>query len=137
MKKILFLCLVVFMGFSAMAQEPATAATSTTTDAGRVKFFYYPSSNTYFNEATSEYLYYDEASSTWLTVKQLPTTVVVEPTAMKYAVYYNGNEIWKENPAHKTKYKVKKDGTVKEKVKVDSKDAEKDKKDAVKEKVKD
>jgi hypothetical protein len=137
MKKILFLSLVVLMGFSAMAQEPATAATAATNDAGRVKFFYYPSTNIYYNEATSEYLHYDDATSTWLTVKQLPTTVVVEPTAMKYAVYYNGNEIWKENAAHKTKYKVKKDGTVKEKSKDDRKDMEKDKKDAEKEKVKD
>lgn len=124
MKKILSAVLVMFFAgnvYVANAQDQPAASSnpnSATDKQGQVKFFYYPSTNTYYNEATSEYLYYDEPTSTWLTVKQLPTTIVVEPTATKYPIMYKGNEVWKENADHKSKYKVKKDG-MKEKSKTD------------------
>lgn len=119
MKKIIFgtLALILSTVLTVHAQEATQDKAAAATSEQRIKFFYYPSNNVYYNEASSEYLYYDEPSSTWMTVKQLPTMIVLEPTAMKYAVYSNNKEIWKENNAHKTKYKVKKDGTVQQKTK--------------------
>lgn len=81
---------------------------------GRVKFYYYPSSNIYYNPASNEYWYYDDVSTTWTEVRALPTTVTVAKSP-RYIVYYNGNDVWKENAAHLQKYKVKKNGTAKAK----------------------
>jgi len=80
----------------------------------RVKFYYYPSSNVYYNVSTGEYWYYDDVSTTWIEVKALPTTITFEK-APKYTVYYNGIDVWKENAEHIKKYKVKKDGEIKAK----------------------
>ncbi|MEO6489589.1 MAG: hypothetical protein ABIO04_06585 [Ferruginibacter sp.] len=148
MKKIIFGIMVLFFAATATAQDqPAASATPATAENATMqgKYFYYPSTNTYYNEASSEYIYYDEPSATWLTVKKLPMTIVVEPTATKYPVTYTDNDVWKENEAHKTKYKVKNDGT-KEKTKEKTNDGMKEKtkektndgtKEKTKEKIKD
>jgi hypothetical protein len=80
----------------------------------RVKFYYYPSSNIYYNVSNGDYWYYDDVSATWTEVKTLPTTITFTK-APRYTVYYSGTDVWKENAAHMQKYKVKKNGTVKAK----------------------
>ncbi|HEV8285790.1 MAG TPA: hypothetical protein VGQ09_15860 [Chitinophagaceae bacterium] len=80
----------------------------------KIRFYYYPSSNIYYNPATNEYWYYDDVSTTWMEVKTLPTTITITKTP-RYTVYYNGNDVWKDNAVHVQKYKVKKDGTMKAK----------------------
>ncbi len=80
----------------------------------RVKFYYYPSTNIYYNPSTGEYWYYNDLSTTWTEVKILPTTITFTKTP-RYTVYYNGTDVWKDNTAHMQKYKVKKNGTMKAK----------------------
>jgi len=75
--------------------------------AQRVTFYYYPSSNVYYNVSTHDYLYYDPGTTTWVTVQTLPATITLTKTP-KYTVYYNGNDVWKDNAMHKNKYKAKK-----------------------------
>jgi hypothetical protein len=80
----------------------------------KVTFYYYPSSNVYYNVSASDYWYFDDANKAWVEVKTLPTTITVEK-APRYTVYYNGADVWKDNAAHQKKYKVKDNGELKEK----------------------
>jgi hypothetical protein len=75
--------------------------------AQRVTFYYYPSSNVYYNVSTHDYVYYDPGTTTWVTVQSLPATITFTKTP-KYTVYYNGPDVWKDNAMHKKKYKSKK-----------------------------
>ena len=73
----------------------------------RVRFYYYPSSNVYYNVSTQEYWYYDNGTTNWVEVKTLPTTIIITKTP-RYTVYYNGADVWKDNAVHQKKYKAKK-----------------------------
>ena len=108
MKKIIFGLVLLFSLGSAtklMAQETKTQ---------QVKFYYYPSSNIYYNITSGEYWYYDDVSATWTQVKTLPESITLTKTPV-YTVYYNGEEVWKDNAAHMKKYKAKNNGTIKAK----------------------
>ena len=94
MKKIILMLAVLF----ALGVKEASAQ--------RITFYYYPTHNVYYNVASHDYLYYDPGTTTWTTVKALPPGIVL--TRTKYTVYYNGPQVWKDNAAHKTKYKTKK-----------------------------
>lgn len=98
MKKFLVMLAVVF----AIGIKQASAQ--------RLTFYYYPSSNIYYNVASHDYLYFDPGPATWVTVKALPPGIVL--TRTRYTVYHNGPEVWRANANHKTKYKVKKTNTV-------------------------
>jgi hypothetical protein len=102
MKKIIFALAMLFALGSAL---PVSAQDH---DQQKVRFYYYPSSNVYYNVTTGQYWYYDEPNVKWIEVKTLPETVTIEKTH-KYTVYYNGEEIWKDNAMHQKKYKFKKD----------------------------
>ena len=80
----------------------------------KVTFYYYPSSNVYYNVVASDYWYYDGATNAWVEVKTLPTTITLEK-APRYTVYYTGKDVWKDNAGHVKKYKVKDNGELKEK----------------------
>jgi len=86
----------------------------------KVTFYYYPSSNVYFNTTASDYWYYDETTKGWVEVKTLPTTITLEKTP-RYTVYYNGTDVWKDNAEHVKRYKVKDNGELKEKKSKDEK----------------
>ena len=108
MKKILLAFVVLFaLGTTTMrvsAQEQK-----------RVEFYYYPNSNIYFNTASGEYWYYDEPNVKWVEVKTLPETITLEK-APSYTIYYNGEDVWKDNAMHQKKYKgMKKEGKKEEK----------------------
>ena len=92
-----------------------TAIKATAQEPQRVRFYYYPSSNVYYNVSTGEYWYYDNGTTNWVDVKTLPTTITVEKTP-RYTVYYNGTDVWKDNAVHQKKYKAKK-GVTTEKTK--------------------
>lgn len=116
MKKIIqgmMVLAITGLSMTTFGQEKAETSTPAASSQERLKFYYYPSTNVYFNDLNSEYLYYDSSTSNWVTVKQLPTTILVQPSDMKYAVYHNGTDIWKDNETHRTKYKTKKGGTIK------------------------
>jgi hypothetical protein len=73
----------------------------------KVRFYYYPSSNVYYNPVNGEYWYYDEPAVKWVEVKTLPSGIVIQKTAPRHIVYYNGPDVWRENANHKNKYKGK------------------------------
>jgi hypothetical protein len=78
----------------------------------RIKFYYYPSSNVYYNISTGDYWYYDEPTVKWVEVKTLPETITLDKTPV-YTIYYNGPDVWKENAEHQKKYKSNKNETKK------------------------
>jgi len=106
MKKILVVLAVLF----AFGVKQASAQV-------RVTYYYYPSANVYYNIGTHDYLYYDPGTTTWVTVKTLPSGVTITKVP-RYTVYHNGPEVWRDNAVHKTKYKtvvIKPQKTVKKK----------------------
>ena len=115
MKKILFGCMMMFAVCSAVNVNAQDASTATSTT--RVKYWYYPSSNVYFNDATGDYWYFDQPTTTWMDVKTLPSTYVISEKTPRYSVWHNGSDVWKDNSMHLKKYKVKKNGRVKMKQK--------------------
>ena len=116
MKKILIGFLMLF-ALAGTLQVRAQDGTTTTTTNTKVRYWYYPSSNVYYNDATGDYWYFDTPTTTWMDVKSLPTTYVINDRSPKYQVWYNGSDVWKDNAMHLKKYKVKKDGRVKSKMK--------------------
>ncbi len=108
MKKIIFAIALLFAvgtSFTASAQQPV-----------RIKYYYYPTSNIYYDPVNNEYWYFDDASTTWMEVQTLPTTITLTKTP-RYTVYYNGKDVWKDNATHRKKYKGKDNGVTKTKSK--------------------
>jgi len=122
MKKILFLTLICGSILSVSAQvvpvpPPVTAAPEVTTVPTTTithKYYYYPTSNMYYDESTGDYWQHDNTSGQWTQTHTLPATVTVEKTP-KYPITYTGtdNQPWKDNASDIRKYKVRKNGTVK------------------------
>jgi hypothetical protein len=99
------------------AQDTTTRTTvtthrTTTTTHTRTRYFYYPDQNVYYNIESGDYYYYDAPTTKWTQVRALPATISVEKVP-RYTLYYEGEDIYKENPQHIKKFKVKKDGEVK------------------------
>lgn len=68
----------------------------------QLKFYYYPSTNVYYDVAQQRYLYADNGN--WTPVKVLPSKFK-GVTGPRYIVYNNTPEIWTVNDAHIKKYK--------------------------------
>src|SRR5438105_1056253 len=104
MKKLIF-SLTVFtgllLGFGANAQNDSTAQGTT-----RMKFYYYPSSNVYYDIAGNQYWYWDNTSNNWMEGTTLPTTITLVKSP-RYIVYHNDANVWQDNAAHQKKYKLK------------------------------
>jgi len=110
MKRLIFGLLLIFMvGTRVSAQEGVTPA--------NIKYWYYPAQNVYYSDVSTTYWYYDQPTLKWMEVKALPPVIKLADTDVKYEVFYKGPDVWKMNPDHKIKYKVKKDGTIKQKIK--------------------
>lgn len=110
MKKVIFGLLLLF--------AVTTKLSAQTTGEAQIKYWYYPSQNVYYNDATGDYWFYDKTTATWTSAKVLASPYVpVVATDTRYQIMYTGPEVWKANANHKVKYKVKKNGTVKTKVK--------------------
>jgi hypothetical protein len=96
MKKILFaLFAIAFFAVSANAQA--------TKSQKKRKFYYYPSSDVYFDVSTNEYAY--DSSGTWVYVQTLPETIVLGDNPGKVVVYHDTPDVWADNKIHKVKYK--------------------------------
>jgi len=108
MKRILFGLMLLFVTATKLSAQ---------TDVQQVKYWYYPSQNVYYNETSGEYWYHDATTTKWVFGKQLPTSYTIVEKDTRYPIMYTGPDIWKENANHKVKYKVKKNGTVKTKIK--------------------
>ena len=93
MKKIAFLLLVIAFAFSGNAQTKKT------------KFYYYPSSNVYYNTASGKYIYNN--SGTWTTVTTLPSTIAIARTP-RVIVYNTTPRVWENNSNHQAKFKATK-----------------------------
>lgn len=93
-------------------------AIGSTTDANaqRVRYYYYPHTNVYYNTVSGDYWYYDESKTNWMTVKALPSSITIDDNN-RFVIIYDGIDVYKENSTHKKKYKVKKSGEIKEKQK--------------------
>ena len=91
MKKIVVLLSVIIIAFSGNAQTKNT------------KFYYYPSSNVYYNTASGKYIYNN--SGTWTTVKTLPSNFAIARTP-RVIVYNTNPRVWENNSVHQTKYKA-------------------------------
>jgi hypothetical protein len=81
---------------------------------GSRKYYYYPSSNLYFDEVSGNYWYWDNGTSAWSMTQTLPSTITVTDKALRYPLTYTGDDPWKYNADDVKKYKSK-DG--KEKIK--------------------
>jgi hypothetical protein len=114
MKKLIMgICVLVAAGFATQTIAQ-TVVTTTTTRHGRVKYYYYSDANVYSNPTTGDYWYYDEPTTKWVTVKTLPSTYTVKDEN-RHEVWYSGENPWQNNAADMKRYKVKKNGTIKEK----------------------
>lgn len=100
---------------SVSAQERTTQTTTTTITAH--KYSYYPASDVYFDQATGNYWYHEKGSATWTMTQTLPSTITVEKNSAQYPLTYTGNDPWKNNMDDIKKYKIKKNGKVKIKMK--------------------
>lgn len=123
MKKILILFLISGSVLTASAQtsEPAPTTTKTTTTTTTShQYYYYPSSNVYYDKTSGNYWYKGSPSdTTWTQNTALPSTITIEQEK-SYPVTYNGTDPWKNNASDLKKYKVKKNGTTKIKLKKDA-----------------
>ena len=116
MKKILLSLVLSVSILSAIAQDSTTKTTTTTTTTAR-NYSYYPANDVYFDESTGNYWYKDKGAASWTMTQSLPATIVVEKTSPKYPIMYKGDEPWKNNSTDVKKYKTKRNGDVKIKMK--------------------
>src|SRR5215216_3402047 len=91
MKKIFFLLLVIVGSLNINAQ------------AKKIKFYYYPSSNIYYNTSSGKYIYSNNGS--WTTVNALPSNMAVAHTP-RVIVYNTTPQVWENNKTHQVKYKA-------------------------------
>jgi hypothetical protein len=91
MKKIL-MAIILIMGFSIINNA----------EAQKTKFFYYPSSNVYYNPASGKYIY--NKNGQWTTVKSLPAKNAIN--SRRVIVYSSSPQVWTNNSHHVTKYKA-------------------------------
>ncbi len=120
MKKILISMLICGAVFSASAQNDSANSTSINTSPTTImhKYFYYPSSNVYFDEGSGNYWDWNNGTSKWITVQTLPSTITVG-NAERYPIDVTGNDPWLNNASDLKKYKVKGNGEVKMKTEKD------------------
>ena len=89
-KMILSLCLFV-----------AVALTNESFAQQKLRFYYYPSANVYYDVANKQYIYLD--NGTWTTVSTLPSTIAVD-RKRRVTVYSDVPQVWQYNPEHIAKY---------------------------------
>ena len=91
------------------------SASAQTTRTVTHRYYYYTSANVYYDEESGNYWYWDAPSSQWKMTQTLPANITVVKSP-KYMVHYEGDDPWKNNAADVKKYKVKKNGRVKVKL---------------------
>ncbi len=68
----------------------------------RRAYYYYPASNVYYSPVYHNYWY--PRNGAWVNVNVLPRNIVVvnEP---RYDVYYDGDDVWRDNRVHYERYR--------------------------------
>ncbi len=66
-------------------------------------YWYYPSSNVYYDVAGKQYVFYNAGN--WSTAKTLPSGVMLVKGSPRVTVYHAGNNVWSDNAGHVMKYK--------------------------------
>ncbi|MER3470707.1 MAG: hypothetical protein C4330_05070 [Chitinophagaceae bacterium] len=94
MKKIMLALLVVFGMLITNSSQAQT----------KVKYYYYPQQNVYYNTTSHQYAYSSDVD-TWTWVEKLPATTTVTDKDYYVVLYSPNDEIWKQNSVHKMKYK--------------------------------
>lgn len=92
MKKILIDVLVAIAMFA-----------TSTVQAQKVKYYYYPTANMYYNPATNQYAYID--NGTWGWYNALPANATVSGQK-RVLVYHTADDVWMNNATHASKYKT-------------------------------
>ncbi|PZX93998.1 hypothetical protein DOS84_08630 [Flavobacterium aquariorum] len=96
---ILFFAFLIGVGsYAVSAQNPPAHAKA---HGVKKKYRYYPESNVYFDPVVKKYTYLK--GGTWTTVVSLPTTIRLIGSYNDFD--FEGDNPWKENSMHKTKYK--------------------------------
>jgi hypothetical protein len=95
MKKIFF-ALFMLAAFAVSAEAQKTTRK-------KMKFYYYPTANVYYDVATNQYAY--DSSGTWVYVQTLPSSIEVGDNTAKYEVWHDTPDVWIDNKVHKVKYK--------------------------------
>ena len=91
MKKILF---AILFFFSLTSFKEAGAQ--------KLKFYYYPSSNVYYNTVDNQYVYMNNGN--WVNGTALPANINVKNS--RRVIVYNPNpKVWENNSVHVKKYK--------------------------------
>jgi hypothetical protein len=73
-------------------------------DAQKVKYYYYPGANVYYDIANKQYIY--PSNGTWTTVTSLPAGMAVT-NKPRVIMYNETGDVWQNNQQHVTKYKTK------------------------------
>jgi len=116
MKKVfimlLALCAVLPVSAQVTSSQTTPPKANPTFTPGSHKYYYYPSTNVYFDEANGNYWYKDRPSSTtWKRTRTLPSTF--NPgKGPRYKLNYKGVHPWKNNKEDIIKYKVNPNGKV-------------------------
>ena len=66
-------------------------------------YYYYPTANVYYNPVRRTYWY--PRNGVWISVGVLPANIVVV-NQPRYDVYYDGDEVWRDNSFHCQRYKA-------------------------------
>lgn len=94
----LFAFLIGAGTYVASAQNPPAHAKA---HGVKKKYRYYPEANVYFDPVVKRYTYL--RAGTWTTVVSLPTSIRLIGSYNDFD--FEGDNPWKENSVHKTKYK--------------------------------
>ena len=79
------------------------AGFSITAEAQKRSYYYYPSTNVYYDISGRQYVFND--GGTWATAKTLPSGITLVKGSPRVTVYHNGNDVWAGNSNHVVKYK--------------------------------
>ena len=87
---------------------PQTSTTTPLNDAtvksDQHEYYFYPSTNVYYDKANGNYWYKESPSSTnWTQTTTLPSTYSIEKEK-SYPIQYEGNDPWKNNAADLKNY---------------------------------
>jgi len=94
----IFAFLIGVGSYVASAQNPPPHAKA---HGVKKKYRYYPESNLYFDPGTKRYTYL--SGGRWVTGATLPNTIRLIGSFNDFD--FDGDDPWKENASHKTKYK--------------------------------
>lgn len=68
----------------------------------KTRYYYYPGNNVYYSPVYHRYWY--PQNGVWIQLSTLPRGVIVV-NQPRYEVYYDGNDVWRDNAVHVKRYK--------------------------------